>query len=131
GALIMKDKFWMWNPFGWVICNTKGDCLDDISNLTPLHGKNYAVKLGRCNYPIKFNGNGNCEVDDVGHYPIDIFGQIVDKAIAPLQENLKELTETPRTRENLRQYGEKIEKQAERVVGALKEMEEALRKRGL
>ena len=67
GALIMRDKFGMENPFGWVIdhifpVNLGGD--DHMDNLRPLHWRNNLNKDD--DYPsytaiYRYDGNGNVE----------------------------------------------------------------------
>lgn len=65
GALIMRDKFGMQNPFGWVIDHIFPVSLggnDDFDNLRPLHYRNSMNKAD--DYPsytalIKYNGNEN------------------------------------------------------------------------
>ncbi|MDE6380186.1 MAG: HNH endonuclease [Muribaculaceae bacterium] len=65
GALIMRDKYGLENPFGWVIdhifpVNRGGD--DNFDNLRPLHWRNNQNKDD--DYPsytavLKYNGNEN------------------------------------------------------------------------
>lgn len=65
GALIMRDKFGMQNPFGWEIDHIFPVSLggkDDIDNLRPLHYQNNMNKAD--DYPsytakIKFDGKEN------------------------------------------------------------------------
>lgn len=67
GALIMRDKYGLQNPFGWVIDHVFPQVLggkDDMVNLRPLHYKNNISKSD--DYPsytsaIYFDGTDNIE----------------------------------------------------------------------